>query len=136
VESGWIDGVRDDMLLIKLPPWPNAQQDNTRNGFVPIQVDLPPNEQYNKARIRFGYAENGPASSFFCTSRQEACLTDSALTPFAYEQSDTLTPKSCQEGCSISIPAIPGRVLYYRVERLNDTPADVFVEPTGVQVVP
>lgn len=135
-ESGWIDGVRDDMLLVKLPPWPNTQPDGTRNGFVPIQVDLPPNEQYSKARIRFGYAENGPASSFFCTSRREACVTDSALTPFAYEQTETLTPKSCQGGCSISIPAIPGRVLYYRVERLNDNPADIFAEPMGVRVVP
>jgi len=136
VESGWVDGVRDDMLLVKLPPWPNAQQDGTRNGFVPIQVDLPPNEQYSKARIRFGYAENGPVSSFFCTSRQEACVTDEALTPFAYEQSETLTPKSCQGGCSIAIPAIPGRVLYYRVERLNDSQTDVLAGPMSARVVP
>ncbi len=133
---GWVDGVRPDMLMLKLPPWPNTEQDRTRNTFVPIQVDLPSNGEYAKARIRFGYAENGPASSFFCTSRQEACVTDTQLSPFAYEQSETLTPADCQGGCSVVIPAIPGRVLYYRVERLNSGGGSVFQGPTQVRVIP
>ena len=131
-----IDGVRDDMLLMKLPAWPNTAQDITRSGFIPIQVDLGPSTQYSKARIRFGYAENGPVLSFFCTSRQEACVTDTLMTPFAYETSDTMTPMSCQGGCSISIPALSGRVLYYQVERLNDSGSDVLKEGPAVQVVP
>jgi hypothetical protein len=133
---GWIDGVRPDMLMMKLPPWPNTQQDGTRTGFVPIQFDLPANEQYAKARIRFGYAENGPVGSFFCTSRQEACVTDMQLAPFAYEQSETLTPVECQGGCKISVPAIPGRILYYRVERLNDGGGNTSQEPVKARAIP
>jgi hypothetical protein len=131
---GWIDGVRPEVLMLKLPPWPNTEQDRTRNGFVPIRVDLQANESYSKARIRFGYAENGPVDGLFCTSRQESCVTDKQLTPFAYQQSENLTPADCQGGCSISIPAIPGRILYYRVERLNDS-GEVFQEPIKVRAV-
>jgi hypothetical protein len=133
---GWIDGVRPEVMMLKLPPWPNAQQDGTRSGFVPVQVDLQPNEQYSKARIRFGYAENGPVDGFFCTSRQEACVTDNQLTPFAYAQSETLTPAECQGGCSISVPAIPGRILYYREERLTSDGGSVYQGPIKVRAVP
>jgi hypothetical protein len=70
-------------------------------------------------REKFGNAENGPATSFFCTSRQEACVVDRGAPPFSYEFSDTATGVDCSGACSLTIPALSGRILYYRVERNN-----------------
>lgn len=117
VRAGYPNGVRADALTYKVPP-PAVDDTVDRANFVPVVVVLPATSGY--ARIRFGYAENGAANQFYCTSRQEACLTDGQLTPFAYEQTDTLTATSCTAGCNISIPALSGRVLYYRVEKSAD----------------
>lgn len=117
VRAGWPEGVRPDMLVYKIPPPP---QDDTRDRsqYVPIAVSLPAGSGY--ARIRFGYAENGTVSNFYCTSRRESCLTDRTVAPFAFEQSDTLSATDCRTGCTIKVPALPGRVIYYRVETSTD----------------
>jgi hypothetical protein len=133
---GWVDGVRMEMMMLKMPPAPVDDQID-RSTYIRVRVEVGPDAAAAKARVRFGYAENGPAGSFFCTSRQEACLTDDQAAPFAYERTDALTPSPCgNAGCTLYAPAIPGRVLYYRVERLDDTgkvtstgPAQVFVAP-------
>jgi hypothetical protein len=129
MNAGWLDGYRADMLLLKIPPMPVEDTINRRD-FVRLRETLAPNPLAPQARIRFGYAENGPVSSFFCTSRQESCLTDAQLTPFAYEQTDALNATACGGGCTIEIPAIPGRVVYYRVERLDTQGNLVFTGPT------
>jgi hypothetical protein len=68
------------------------------------------------ARAVFGYAENGPPASFYCTSRQEACTTSG--TPFAW-LSEPQQPVACSSGCTVQIPAIAGRVVYYRIDWLD-----------------
>ncbi len=88
------------------------------------------------ARIRFGYTENGPPDSFFCTSRQEACVTDEQATPFAYEKSDTLSPTSCASGCTIRVPAISGRVLYYQIQGVDDSGHVTYQGPRMTIAVP
>jgi hypothetical protein len=74
-------------------------------------------------RVAFGYAENGAPSSLFCTTRQETCWTSSTATssnPYVFAgEAQAKTP--CGSGCTISIPAIPGRVVYYQTERTNGT---------------
>jgi hypothetical protein len=144
---GWVDGARATPLLVKLPPPPVDDQID-RSTFIRYTVTVPPTTLRRRAlspgsttsataRVRFGYAENGPVSSFFCTSRQEACLTDQAVAPFAYEQSDTLTSVPCgATGCTLTVPVLPGRVLYYRVERLDGTGKATSVGPTQVYVAP
>ena len=62
------------------------------------------------ARVRFVYN-----TSFHCTERADACLTDDNIAPFAFN-SEALTATDCSGGCSITVPAMPGRLLYYRVE--------------------
>jgi hypothetical protein len=111
----WVNGVHCDWFAMKLPPWPGL--DGTpRSGFVPISVTLPAAAGSASTRIRFGYAENGPPTSFFCTTRQEACTTSGS--PFAYaSENQTNTP--CAAGCTVTIPAIAGRVVYYEVDRLD-----------------
>jgi hypothetical protein len=101
-------------MAIKMPP-PAVTDSIDRTNFIGAPVVLPPGSGY--ARVRFGYAENGVPGQFYCTSRQEACLTDAAVTPFAYAQTDTLTATDCRNGCTINVPALSGRILYYRVEK-------------------
>jgi hypothetical protein len=79
---------------------------------------------FDVARIRFGYAENGgnPAA-FYCTARQEDCSTTtnaSASSPFAFE-SESPVWASCSAGCSVVVPALPGRIVYYVVDRKNSS---------------
>src|SRR6185312_15367876 len=110
-------GIRTDLFAAKLPPWPAYDSEN-RGGFVNLHVTIGKsnNTAAPNARIRFGYAENGPPDSYFCTARQEACTTGG--TPFAYA-SETQTQTSCTSGCTIDIPAISGRVVYYVLDWLD-----------------
>lgn len=117
LRPGYTNGVRPDVLAVKIPP-PEANDSVDRGNFVPVSIVLPPGFGY--ARVRFGYAENGTAGDFYCTSRLESCVTDSVVKPFAYTQTDTLTATDCRTGCTIRIPALPGRVLYYRLEKSKD----------------
>jgi hypothetical protein len=116
----WVDGTRTGLWLMALPPFP--QFDGIlRQNFVPLAFEVPGGAgPWNapNARIRFGYAENGPAGSFFCTSRQEECSTEGA--PFAYTKTDSRTLQNCPIGCTISVPAISGRVLYYKIDWLDN----------------
>jgi hypothetical protein len=72
----------------------------------------------NDVIVEFGYAENGDPGSFYCTSRRESCVAASGAvsssTPFFYEETETYSGSSCSAGCSVAIPALSQRVLYYR----------------------
>jgi hypothetical protein len=108
------------LWLIALPPFP-LFDGILRQNFVPLAFAVPGGQgPWNapNARIRFGYAENGPAGSFFCTSRQEECSTEGA--PFAFTRTDSRTLQNCAIGCTISVPAISGRVLYYKIDWLDN----------------
>jgi hypothetical protein len=130
----WCSGGRNELVAMKLPPFPNYDSRN-RADFVPVPVEIPQGPGV-AARVKFGYVENGPPSSFFCTSRQEACVTDMSVTPFAYVQSDTLAPTFCGSGCTINIPGISGRVVYYAVEWLDQTGTVTQKGPMQASIVP
>jgi len=93
--------------------WP-GYDGTDRSTFVNVPVRVRVDDGFVAARIRFGYAENGPADQFFCTSRQEACSTGGD--PFAWE-SEGPAWTSCRTRCLIEVPARSGRVLYYAVDR-------------------
>jgi hypothetical protein len=86
-----------------------------------------------RVRIRFGYAENGAPSSFYCTTRKEACTTSGA--PFAYA-SETQTDAICATGCTVNIPAIAGRVVYYEIDRLDASGNLVSASPLQTAAIP
>jgi hypothetical protein len=116
----WVDGARTGLWLMALPPFP-AYDGIPRQNFVPLDFEVPGGAgPWNapNARIRFGYAENGPAGSFYCTSRQEECSTEG--TPFAYTSSDSRTLQNCALGCAITVPTISGRTLYYKIDWLDN----------------
>lgn len=106
---------------VRLPPW--APDDNVnRLTFVQVPVQLN-GVSGDTVRIQFGYAENGDPSLGYCTTRAEACWTSSTATaanPFVFA-GETQHKTTCGSGCTVSIPAIPGRWLFYRVERTAST---------------
>jgi len=137
-QARWLDGVRSDNLVTVLPPYPPV--DNiSRSTFVPITVDIPPQGAGSSMVVEFGYAENGPFDSFFCTSRQEACVAAGAnnqTTPFYFAQSERYSGVSCASGCTIAIRALSQRVLYYRWGQLDTSGKIAAVSATGVIVTP
>jgi hypothetical protein len=108
MSGGWVQGVRESVLLAKLPPYPDIS--DRHNAYTGQTVTVSPREGMTHARVRFGYN-----TSFHCTERADACLTDENLKPFAFA-SEQLTATGCAGGCTLTAPAIPGRLLYYRVE--------------------
>jgi len=124
--SMYTNGAWTDILLGKLPPYP-PNDSVIRWTFQPIRVKLtpPPGLGVNNAVIQFGYGENGAPGNFFCTSRQEKCLATAATVPavpFVYPSEGAggmeagVTGLLCSNGCTIAIPAIAQRMLYYQVK--------------------
>jgi hypothetical protein len=138
----YVNGLRNEYFAMKLPPWPggaNLQDDAAmRADFIRYQVTVPSAPGTTYVRARFGYAENGPVSSFFCSSRQEACSTDiPTATPtdlFSYV-SEAVTHQACTSNCKLVIPAVSGRVLYYVVDRLNAAGTVVSTSPLTAAVI-
>ena len=136
------DGTANKALMLgKIPP-PDEQDKLDRTTFVPITLRIPARPG-SSAFVRFGYSENGDAGTFFCTSRQENCVTtkpgDQAVdvvNPFYFEQTEAQNYQAidCSNGCSITIPGIPQRVVYYQV--VFNQAGDVTQTPVLTTVVP
>ena len=115
----WLDGVRTDNLISVPAPYP-APDSTVRSAFIPVTVRTvpPPGLMVNDVIVEFGYAENGDPGSFNCTSRRESCVAVSGAvnssTPFFYEQTETYSGAPCASGCTVAIPALSQRILYYR----------------------
>jgi hypothetical protein len=109
--------------------------------FVPVTFQLNPPAGYSidNAIVEFGYAENGdPAIGPFCTSRQETCAKGSQSgNIFHYETSESgsYSGQPCSSGCTVTVPAISGRSLYYRVKFRNGSTA-AFIAAEEVLSVP
>lgn len=98
--------------LIELPPW--APDTTVRNDFVQIVNAIPAGTQY--ARIRFGYD-----TTLRCSEYDDPCVTDRTTAPYVFLNTDSKAPhNACTSGCSILIPALAARMLYYRIERSSD----------------
>jgi hypothetical protein len=128
-------------FVMKLPPWPNptdlqifnpdgSSPDRTTFLNYPVTVFAPSGDT---VRISFGYGENGDINNFYCTTRLERCWTsDSAAPPNPYQfDSEPQVRTNCDLGCIVQVPAIPGRVLYYRVEHSNGA-----TDPVQVVAIP
>jgi hypothetical protein len=133
--GGWLDDVRSDLMLVKLPPF--GPQDSVNRGtFIPVQVQLGwvPKGTDNIV-AEFGYTPD-----FHCTSRQEACVAAGTgqvneTTPF-YWASEGHSGLSCVAGCTLTIPALPQRVVYYRIQYRQADGSVLAMGPTQVSVTP
>jgi hypothetical protein len=140
----WIDGVREDVLLLKLPVFhannpPNPRVNSTRTprtDFVPVDVPIPQMQGASRAIVDFGYGEYGIPMQFFCTPRAEACHTVApaidSTNPFFYD-SEAVQGAACDKGCVLRIPAIAARVLYYRTRYLDSSGAVVSTSPLQIR---
>jgi hypothetical protein len=143
--SMYLGGAWTDVILGKLPPFP-PEDSVVRSTFqaFPVKLTPPAGLAVNNAVIQFGYAENGGTGQFFCTSRQEKCLATAAAVPavpFVFPSEGTggvetgVTGVSCATGCTVAIPAISQRMLYYQVkyrDASNRTVATSGIETVAV----
>ncbi len=104
----WLDGIRSDFLIAKTPSVEPVDS-IPRNRFQRVEVKIPPIAGAASAVVDFGYEE--------CTTRQERC-TVPGQTPFSFA-SEPISPAPCASGCTVTIPALPQKVLYYRVRWLD-----------------
>jgi hypothetical protein len=143
--SMYTSGAWTDILLGKLPPFPPTDS-VVRWTFQPVPVKLTPPAglAVNNAVVQFGYAENGDPAKFYCSSRQEKCLataTTVPTVPFLFPSEGTggleagVTGLPCANGCTVAIPAVSQRMLYYQVkyrDASNKTVATGQVETVAV----
>jgi len=143
--SMWTNGAWTEVMLAKMPPFPPLDSVD-RTTFIPIRVKLTPPAGLvvHNAIVQFGYAENGNPAGFFCTSRQEKCVaatTTVGTIPFQYASEGTggvesgIIGLACATGCTVAVPALSQRVLYYQVkyrDASNNTLAVGQVELTAV----
>jgi hypothetical protein len=128
VWSTFFQGVRNSALLVKLPPFPEPV--NNYGDYFPVTTTVPPPSipGVNNAVVQFGYGKN-----LFCTSRQEVCVQGSAAT-FAY-QGENPSGVPCANGCTIQVPAIPQRVLYYQIVLRDSQNAVLKTLPMEIRAV-
>lgn len=128
------------ILLGKLPPFPIIDTVN-RTTFVPVPITIPPVGSADNAIIAFGYAENGSPNNYYCTSRQEKCIAKDATVqaiPFQFPGDGTagvetgITGRSCGSGCTITLPGISQRILYYQIKYRDSTNSNTTIS-TDIQ---
>jgi hypothetical protein len=111
----WLSGQRHEVLMAKAPPFPEPDNLN-RSTFISLAIPVnppvfPPRVRPNiqNVVVEFGYDPD-----FNCTSRREACVKGDGA-DFKYT-SEPIEGVACASGCTVQIPAISQRVVYYRVK--------------------
>ncbi len=104
------------LFFAKLPPF--TVDAHIRDDFVNTTVEVPnsTNDSATSASVLFGYTEEGLASDYFCTSRNESCIRGSHSGVDYDFGSTTSSRVSCADGCDISVPIIPSRVAYMQIQ--------------------
>jgi hypothetical protein len=113
----YADGIFPVMWAGKLPPWPGYDTIR-RDSFIPEPLQLGPGG--GLAEVRFGYEEFGAPGGFYCTSRKDSCASRSDSALFNYLATDGHSGTSCANGCKITVPALPGRLLWWQEYRSSN----------------
>jgi hypothetical protein len=137
--ADWLDGVRSEWVALRLKRMADPDAVN-RTTFVPKRLTYQGSPDASYIRARFGYLENG-GSLLRCTSYQVECSTEipssAATDPYSFTN-EAVTRQLCANGatCTITIPAISNRMLYYVVDRLDTNGNVVSSYPTNVEAIP
>ena len=131
----WLNYNREEMWMAKMLPYPTPDSIN-RQTFVPMVLNLQPpaGVQADNAIVQFGYAEYGGN----CTSRRDPCIANAAMIespPFLFS-SENPAGVPCSATCTIAIPAVSQRVLYYQVQYRNKSNAMLVSSPPQAVAVP
>jgi hypothetical protein len=135
----WLDGVRSEWLALRIGAQPPVDNVN-RTTFVPISVNYQGVPTASNIRARFGYAENG-GDLLRCTAYGQDCSTEipsgSPSDPFSFTN-EAATRQACVSGanCTITIPAVANRILYYVVDWLDGAGGVVQTSPMQAAAVP
>ena len=127
-DSPWLNGTHTELLLAKLPPWPETSTSARMDfAYQVVTLDAAPGRL---RRIRFGYDAN-----LWCTTRQEQCSTAGAA-PFTWvSEPQTWTTCSDSQPCEIRIPAVRGRVLFWVVDT-DDGSGNITTSGLNLTAVP
>jgi hypothetical protein len=142
----YFGGTEFQILSGKMLPYP-AVDSIDRSTFIPMALQLSPPDGLgvDNTVVQFGYAENGPPDQFYCTSRREGCLAAAAnvpTVPFKFPSDSTsgslvdIVGSPCSSGCTIAIPALSQRVVYYQVLYRDSSNRVVAQTPTQATVTP
>lgn len=118
----WLDGIRTEWLAYHIPVATVSDSVN-RTTFVPVSIAAQGAPIAADIRARFGYLENG-ADLLHCTAYAQDCSTEistaSPADPYSFTN-ESVTRQSCTNGvaCTLTIPALPNRILYYVIDRLD-----------------
>ena len=135
----WLDGVRTEWLALRIGALPPIDNVN-RTNFVPIPVTYQGVPSASNIRARFGYAENG-GDLLQCTAYAQDCSTEipsgSPNDPFSFTN-EAVTRQACASGasCTIAIPSLPNRILYYVIDRLDTSGNILETGPMQAVAVP
>jgi len=135
----WLDGVRNEWLAYRIPPALPADSVN-RTSFVPVTLAYQGAAIASNIRARFGYLENG-GDLLRCTAYAQECSTEipsgAAGDPYSFTN-EAVTRQGCANGatCTVTIPSLPNRVLYYVVDRLDGSGNVVATTPLAAVAVP
>ena len=139
----WMNYQRPEMWMAKNLPYP-PRDSVARGTFVPwpVRVSPPAGLDVNNAVIEFGYQEYGAPQAINCTTRNDACITTSTAStvppgnqPF-YFASENPAGASCASGCTITIPAISQRILYYQIQYRSADNTVLYTGPPIADLVP
>jgi hypothetical protein len=142
----YFGGTEFQIMSGKMLPYPVVDSIN-RTTFIPMSLHLSPPDGLgvDNAVVQFGYAENGSPDQFYCTSRHEACLAVAGTVPadpFKFPSDSSsgnvtdIAGAPCVSGCTIAIPALSQRVVYYQVLYRDSSNRVVAQTPTQAVVTP
>jgi hypothetical protein len=119
--ADWANGDRREYFLMDLPRF--IADGVNRTTFVPVSVAVGPGRA-SRVVAKFGYAEHGMPEGFYGTTRREATVAvNSKVTeakPFLFAHEVTgADGQACAAGCTLAIPAISGRALFYELYANN-----------------
>ncbi|MBM3724375.1 MAG: hypothetical protein FJW40_02970 [Acidobacteria bacterium] len=128
---------RADIYMARIPPYP-GRDSATRSSFVPVNVRVqpPPGLGVDNVVVAFGYEENGAADQFFCTSRQEECVRGNHTGNNYAFASETYTGQPCTGSCTVTVPGISHRIVYYRIRYRNALNQVIASSAIQAEVVP
>ena len=107
----------NDIYVVKIPPTPKGDRID-RSTYINVPVSTQPVAGAMSAQVRYGYEENGPRSSFYCTQRPEPCVI------------------SGSPGSTVNLPGISQRIIFYNVTYVDRSGRIVAASSTEARAIP
>lgn len=126
-------------LIGQIPSIPSTDATD-RSGFLALSISVPnPPVGTNNAYIEFGY---NAAVPLYCTPRAERCIANAGsftqaapfVYPSDYANEAAIPALACSSNCTIAVPVIANRVVWYRAVYRNSSNAIIGYSPVVATV--